>query len=75
MHKLSGGALIKHEPYSTDELNELLGNIVTELLERNNSITINYLIEAIYQISQKSEDEKIIVRCNELLFKLNKLLH
>jgi hypothetical protein len=75
MHKLSGGALIKHEPYSTDELNELLGNIVTELLERNNSITINYLIEAIYQISQKSEDEKIIVRCNELLFKLNNLLH
>ncbi len=67
--------MIKHEPYSTDELNELLGNIVTELLERNNSITINYLIEAIYQISQKSEDEKIIVRCNELLFKLNKLLH
>jgi len=67
--------LIKHEPYSTDELNELLGNIVTELLERNNSITINYLIEAIYQISQKSEDEKIIVRCNELLFKLNNLLH
>ncbi len=67
--------MIKHEPYSTDELNELLGNIVTELLERNNSITINYLIEAIYQISQKSEDEKIIVRCNELLFKLNNLLH
>lgn len=67
--------MIKHEPYSTDELNELLGNIVTELLERNNPITINYLIEAIYQISQKSEDEKIIVRCNELLFKLNNLLH
>ncbi|TXU04916.1 hypothetical protein D4N07_11570 [Enterobacter hormaechei] len=67
--------MIKHEPYSTDELNELLGNIVTELLERNNSITINYLIEAIYQISQKSEDEKIIVHCNELMFKLNNLLH
>lgn len=67
--------MIKHEPYSTDELNELLGNIVTELLERNNSITINYFIEAIYQISQKSEDEKIIVHCNELLFKLNNLLH
>ncbi|CZU27170.1 Uncharacterised protein [Enterobacter hormaechei] len=67
--------MIKHEPYSTDELNELLGNIVTELLERNNSITINYLIEAIYQISQKSEDEKIIVHCNELLFKLKNLLH
>lgn len=75
MHKLSGGALKKHEPYSTDEINELFGNIVTELLERNNSITINYLIEAIYQISQKSEDERFIALCNELLFKLNNLLH
>ena len=75
IHTLSGGALEQDEIDGTEEFNALIGVVVAGLLEKNDAVTLQLLIEALYQVCMDCEDEKIMMQCLEAILTLKKTLH
>ncbi|HDS6851330.1 MULTISPECIES: hypothetical protein [unclassified Enterobacter] len=59
----------------TEEFNALIGVVVAGLLEKNDAVTLQLLIEALYQVCMDCEDEKIMMQCLEAILTLKKTLH
>jgi len=70
-----GGGLKTNAHDVSDEIRALIGRATTNLLLTGNAVTLESLIQALYQLSETTGDSEIHRDCLELIQQLLKKMH
>lgn len=72
---LCGGRLKNNTHDISDEVCALTGRIVTRMLSAGHAVTPESLIQALYKLSQTTDNTEIRLDCLELIQRLMKKMH
>lgn len=72
---LCGGGLKNNTHDTSDEVCALTGRIVRQMLSAGHAVTPESLIQALYQLSQATDNAETYLNCMELIQRLMKKMH